>query len=76
MRLDIKRDKALFLSTIEAFFSGKKELFEGLYVYNQEWVWQGYPIMHLDLNTGKYDSVEALDGMPMPSQAMNESYTK
>ena len=45
-------------------------------MYDQEWAWQGYPIMHLDLNTGKYDSVEALDGMPMSSQAMSESYTK
>ena len=52
--------KSLLLSTIEAFFSGERELFRGLYVDSVEWDWTRYPIMHLDLNTGKYDTPEAL----------------
>ncbi len=52
--------KSLLLSTLEAFFSGERELFRGLYVDGVEWDWQAYPIMHLDLNTEKYDSVQAL----------------
>ena len=55
--------KSLLISTLEAFFSGKKELFNDLYVDSVEWDWQEYPIMHLDLNTGKYDTKEALDAM-------------
>ncbi len=52
--------KSLLLSTMEAFFSGERELFRGLYVDGVEWDWQAYPIMHLDLNTEKYDSPQAL----------------
>lgn len=52
--------KSLMVSTLDAFFSGKRELFSGLYVDNVDWDWQKYPIMHLDLNTEKYDSPEAL----------------
>ena len=52
--------KSLMVSTLEAFFSGEHELFEGLYVDSVEWEWQEYPIFHLDLNTEKYDTVEAL----------------
>ncbi len=55
--------KSLLLSTLEAFFSGERELFRGLYVDGVEWDWQAYPIMHLDLNTGKYTTPEALDTM-------------
>ena len=55
--------KSLMVSTLDAFFSGKKELFSGLYVDNVDWDWQQYPIMHLDLNTEKYDCKEALYNM-------------
>lgn len=53
--------KSLFLSTLESFFSGKKDLFEGLAVSEMEWEWKQYPILHLDLNTELYDSKEALE---------------
>jgi len=55
--------KSLMISTLEAFFSGERELFKGLYVDSVEWDWQQYPILHLDLNTEKYDSVEALENI-------------
>ena len=53
--------KSLLISTLEAYFQGKKELFEGLAVHGLEKEWAEYPILHLDLNTEKYDSLEALD---------------
>ncbi len=53
--------KSLLLSTLEAYFSGEKELFEGLAVYALEKEWTVYPIFHLDLNTERYDTVEALE---------------
>ena len=53
--------KSLLLSTLEAYFQGKKELFEGLAIAEKETEWAEYPILHLDLNTAKYDTPEALD---------------
>ena len=52
--------KSLLLSTLEAYFQGKKELFEGLSISKLEKEWIEYPILHLDLNTERYDSVDAL----------------
>jgi len=55
--------KSLMVSTLEAFFSGERELFKGLYADSVEWDWQQYPILHLDLNTEKYTTPEALDNI-------------
>ncbi len=39
--------KSLFLSTLKAIFEGKKEYFEGLYIYDR-WNWEEkYPVIHL-----------------------------
>ena len=53
--------KSLLISTLEAYFSGKKELFKGLAIENLEKDWTVYPILHLDLNTRKYDDAESLN---------------
>ncbi|MCD8270003.1 MAG: ATP-binding protein [Parabacteroides sp.] len=52
--------KSLLLSTFEAYFQGKKDLFKGLEIERQETDWLEYPVLHLDLNARKYESVEAL----------------
>ena len=52
--------KSLLLSTFEAYFEGKKELFEGLAIAGMEKEWKKYPVLHLDLNAEKYDSPQAL----------------
>ncbi|MDR2762721.1 MAG: AAA family ATPase [Planctomycetaceae bacterium] len=40
--------KSLLLSTLEAIFKGRKELFEGLYIYDK-WDWsQHYPVIKID----------------------------
>lgn len=52
--------KSLLLSTFEAYFEGKKELFEGLAIADMEKEWKTYPLFHLDLNAEKYDSPQAL----------------
>ena len=46
--------KSLLISTLEAYFQGKKELFEGLAVHGLEKEWTEYPILHLDLNAKKF----------------------
>ena len=53
--------KSLFLSTLEAYFDGQRELFEGLAVSELEKEWVKHPILHLDLNAAKYDEIEALN---------------
>lgn len=55
--------KSLLISTLEAYFSGKRELFAGLEMENLEKEWIKYPVLHLDLNTQKYDSIEKLEGI-------------
>ena len=42
--------KSLLLSTLKAYFEGKKELFEGLAIADLEKEWKEYPVIHLDSN--------------------------
>ena len=53
--------KSLLLSTLEAYLSGKKELFKGLAIEKLELIWEEHPILHLDLNTAKYDEMDSLN---------------
>ena len=53
--------KSLLISTLEAYFLGKKELFEGLAMAQLEKNWIRRPVLHLDLNIGKYDAPDSLD---------------
>lgn len=53
--------KSLLISTMEAYFLGKKDLFEGLAISKLEKEWHKYPVMHLDLNTEMYNTTEALN---------------
>ena len=52
--------KSLLLNTLESYFLGKRELFEGLAIADLEHDWTEYPILHLDLNTEKYDTPSSL----------------
>ena len=62
--------KSLLLSTLKAYFEGKKELFEGLAIAELETNWTVHPVLHLSLNAEKYDSIDRLDKQ-MNSQLMN-----
>ncbi len=53
--------KSLLISTLEAYFQGKKELFEGLAMERLEKDWVKYPILHLDLNISQYSSQKDLE---------------
>ena len=53
--------KSLLISTLEAYFQGKRELFEGLAMEKLEKDWVKYPVLYLDLNTEKYDTPESLE---------------
>ena len=53
--------KSLTLATLEAVFQGKKELFKGLAIYEKEYDWKRYPIIHLNLADRRNETVEILD---------------
>lgn len=53
--------KSLFLSTLKAYFEGKRALFDGLYVAGEESEWSVSPVLYLDLNVGLYESYEGLE---------------
>jgi hypothetical protein len=52
--------KSLFLSTLKAYFEGKKELFEGLAIAHLEKEWTGYPVIYLDFNREGYIDLESV----------------
>jgi hypothetical protein len=52
--------KSLLLSTLGAYFEGRRELFAGLAMEQLEQDWVEYPVLRLDLNAAKYDVPEAL----------------
>ncbi|MGI5066823.1 ATP-binding protein [Treponema putidum] len=62
--------KSLFLSTLAAYFLGKKDLFKGLYIEKAEEEraksegsepWIEYPVLYLDFNMGRYDLPDSLN---------------
>lgn len=52
--------KSLLLSTIEAYFKGKRSLFKGLALDNYPQDWQEYPVIHIDLNSKNYVDEKSL----------------
>ena len=53
--------KSLFLDTLKDIFEGKKELFEGLYIYDK-WDWETtYPVIKISFGAGVIKSVDDLD---------------
>ena len=52
--------KSLLLSTLEAYFQGKKHLFEGLAIENLEKEWTVHPVLHLDLNAKPFTKLQDL----------------
>lgn len=55
--------KSLLLSTFEAYFQGRKDLFRGLAIEKLETAWETYPVLHLDLNARKYETPADLNAM-------------
>ena len=53
--------KSLLVSTMEAYFQGKKERFKGLAIEKLEKDWTDYPVLHLDLSGKTYNKAEDLD---------------
>ena len=53
--------KSLLTTTLCSYFSGRRDLFEGLKIMELEEEWTEYPVVHLDISTAKgQESAEAL----------------
>ena len=52
--------KSMLLSTLEAYFQGKRHLFRGLAIEQMETEWAEHAVLHLDLNAEKYSALEDL----------------
>ena len=53
--------KSLLLSTIKAYFQGKRQLFEGLAIEHLETEWNEYPIFHIDFNGKNFTEPDTLN---------------
>ena len=52
--------KSLLVSTLQYFFQGRRELFQGLAIDNYDWDWQEYPVIRIDLSEGDFSTEEGL----------------
>lgn len=52
--------KSLTISTLEALFKNKKELFKDLWIYSSDYQWKEYPVIRLDMSNVARDSAERL----------------
>ena len=55
--------KSLLMSTLENYFLGRKELFEGLAIGSLEKEWLEYPVFHIDFNAGNFKESGILEGI-------------
>ncbi len=53
--------KSLLISTFHALFSGRRDLFEGLWIDQSDWNWEVYPIIRLDMSIINNRSPEMLE---------------
>ena len=53
--------KSLTISTLKAVFQGKKDLFKGLAIYEKEYDWKEYPVIHLDMGNCKATTPKQLE---------------
>jgi len=53
--------KTLLCWTLDALFSGKRELFDGLAISKTDWEWESYPVIHLDMSKVSTDA--GIDGV-------------
>ena len=52
--------KSLLVSTLEAYFEGKKHLFKGTFIDGVEKDWTEYPVLRFDMSTAKHVDAESL----------------
>ena len=69
--------KSLLVTTLEAYFSGRKELFRGLVMESLEKDWTEYPVLHFDFSGTKYFSTDDLsEQLDIQLSRLEEKYGK
>ena len=53
--------KSLLISTLHAYFEGRRELLEGLAVERLEKDWERYPVVRLDMSLARHEEPEVLN---------------
>ena len=53
--------KSLLVSTLQAYFEGRKELFKGTYIDTVEQEWTEYPVLHFSMASGKHMEKDQLE---------------
>ncbi|MBM3199146.1 MAG: AAA family ATPase, partial [Chlamydiae bacterium] len=53
--------KSLFVSTLKEILHGHKELFEGLFIADSDYIWEEYGVIHLDLAPIKSKNAESVE---------------
>ena len=53
--------KSLLVTTLQSYFEGKKDLFQGLAIEKLEKDWTEYPVLHFDMSGGKHMEKEQLE---------------
>ena len=53
--------KSLLLSTIQAYFEGRKDLFKGLFIETVEKEWTQHPVLRFDMSMGKHMEHDQLE---------------
>ena len=64
--------KSLLISTLQAYFEGRKELFEGLAIEKLEKKWEPFPVIRLDMSLAKHDKAEDLNRYLLYIMKLNE----
>ena len=53
--------KSLLISTLQCYFEGRRELFDGLAIDRLETEWTAYPVLRFDMSTAKNRDKEGLE---------------
>ena len=53
--------KSLLVSTLQAYYEGRKDLFKGLFIETVEKDWTEYPVLRFDMSSGKHMEKEQLE---------------
>ncbi len=65
--------KSLMLSTLKAYFQGRRELFDGLAISHLEKAWKQHPVIHLSMGGANFNSEDAMERHLNTILDLNES---
>ena len=67
--------KSLLLSTLEAIFTGQRELFAGLWIEGRDYTWEEHPVVRVDFSLFRVNTAEELtEGLQRQVSRLAEPY--